>query len=153
MSADSKDWFYVCKSHLVAGFATPIVATAEPASNKDEKAKLEAEIEKVKAEYAAKEEKRKKDEKEKGKDGSWIPSVGGLISKAASGVVQAIQPAAAPAAVSSPSVAVTASEPKEFTLNRSFYQHRVALKQQAAMEKAKEQQWKTISFPSIPPTK
>ncbi|ORY83050.1 AAA-ATPase Vps4-associated protein 1-domain-containing protein [Protomyces lactucae-debilis] len=112
ISTDSKDWFYVCQSHLVAGFATPIAAPAAVAKP-DDKAKLEAEIAKVKKEYEAKEAQKKADKEKEEKGGSWMPSVGGLISKAASGVVQAIQPAATPTTMTPPA-AVVVPEPKDY---------------------------------------
>ncbi|KAI1617816.1 VPS4-associated protein 1 [Exophiala viscosa] len=65
ITPDSKDFFYVCPSHLTdRGFASPIVdAEAEAAKKKEEV--LDKEIEKVKQEY---EEKQRKKGKKKSKD-------------------------------------------------------------------------------------
>lgn len=68
ITSDSKDWFYVCPSHLKdTGFCTPKIDHAAIEARK--KKELEDEIERVKKEYEEKQKKKKeKAEKKEDKD-------------------------------------------------------------------------------------
>lgn len=137
MSTDSKDWFYCCAKHLKdPGCASPIVDAAV------EKGRLkQIEINKVKAEYELKQKKKTEakeaeEEKDKKKSTSWL-------SNPFSGTKEEKPKTPEP-------VVPPAPEPTEFALHRTMYQHRVNLKQQAAQQKARDAQWATLQFPSVP---
>ncbi|BFZ54304.1 hypothetical protein PYCC9005_001338 [Savitreella phatthalungensis] len=157
MSKDSKDWFYVCTAHLKQGFATPAVDEAAVAAAEKERQK-QAEIARVKAEYEAKQKaKRDKAKDDDGKDkdekkssgagiGGWINYLKGS-TESSSQDDKAKPTTASTSSVTSSNVA---PESKEWILHRTVYNHRCELKQQAAREKAKAEQWKQLQFPSAP---
>lgn len=143
MSTDSKDFFYCCPQHLKdKGFATPIIDKAEKDRLRDieiakvkaeyeEKQKRKAEKEKADADKAASE-----DDKKKSKS-SWLSNPFSSTKVEEKGKTPEGPVAPAP-------------DPKEFSLHRTLYLHRVNLKVQAAQQKARDAQWSSIQFPSVP---
>ncbi|MCJ1310249.1 hypothetical protein MMC25_003911 [Agyrium rufum] len=68
VTPDSKDFFYICRGHLLdRGFCSPIIDEAEAAAKKKQ-AELEKEIELVKKEYEEKLKRKKKGKEDKKKD-------------------------------------------------------------------------------------
>lgn len=150
MSTDSKDWFYCCAQHLKdPGLATPFVDQAAEAVRLKQ-----IEINRVKAEYeenkrrkadakeaadAAEKSKNEKDGKAKGSALGWIPNPFSGASNKDGDDKQKVEQVVTPT-----------PEPKDFVLHRTMYQHRVNLKLQAAQQKARDAQWATLQFPSVP---
>ena len=67
VTPDSKDFFYICPSHLKdRNFAVPTEEEAKALEERRKKEELDKEIEKIKAEYE--EKLKKKKDKKKGKD-------------------------------------------------------------------------------------
>lgn len=68
VTPDSKDFFYICPSHLKdRNFAVPTEEEAKALEERKKKEEMDKEIETIKAEYE--EKLKKKKEKKKGKDG------------------------------------------------------------------------------------
>lgn len=143
MSTDSKDWFYCCPAHLKdPGMATPVVDQAA------EKARLmQLEVAKIKAEHDQKEKRKElaKEEKEKEKtsaSSSWLSNPFSSFNNSSKETKAKPGP--------EPTMVPPTPEPKEFSLHRTLYQHRINLKQQAAQQKARDAQWSTLQFPTAP---
>lgn len=142
ITPDSKDFFYICASHLTdKGFASPIIdAEAEAARLKKEA--MDKEIAKIKAEYEEKQKKKKskkqekngkekdkkEDEDEKERD-EQIKSVTGKAddtSKADEG-------------------------PRTYSLQRNFYQMRIDRLRNIEQAKRNQERLKNPTlFPSVP---
>ena len=161
---DSRDWFYVCPSHLKnSNYATPVddASTSKDAPITDEE--LQKEIEAVKKEYAEKLKKRskkKKDgkKKEEKKDGKKVKDDDddGLLDQDDKNDEEERD-------VKIRSLEEKQKEAKEkekkdgeegpriFTLNRQTFNSRVAKLQAAAMAKKRQEQFKNPGFfPAVP---
>ncbi|KAK4641384.1 hypothetical protein QC761_502390 [Podospora bellae-mahoneyi] len=176
ITPDSKDWFYVCPSHLKdTGFCTPKIDHAAIEARK--KKELEDEIERVKKEYEEKQKKKKekaekkedkedKDDKDEKDDTKKTDDKD--KDKAAATVRSANSPASSsllPLAVSCRVPVLTVlqkkeetsaspaeeEEPRVFELKPTFFQQRLFKKRQAEIAKRNRERLRDPNyFPSVP---
>lgn len=152
---DSRDFLYVCPSHLqTTAFAKPVDRSPQPDDKKKEE--LDREIEAVKKEYEEKQRKRSEKKKKKGKkveekDGKKIKDddddFEGDERKEQDERDQKIKELEGKKAGES-----RADEgPRMFVLDRSIFQSRVNRLQQAQMAKRRQEQLRNPSFfPAVP---
>ncbi|KAK4195541.1 VPS4-associated protein 1 [Triangularia verruculosa] len=148
ITPDSKDWFYVCPSHLGdAGFCAPKIDHAAIEARK--KKELEAEIERVKKEYEERQQKKKekaekKDDKDgKDKDKEKKDEKEDDKEKTAAAVRSKKE--------DTPVSPTEDEEPRVFELKPTFFQQRLFKKRQAEIAKRNRERLRDPNyFPSVP---
>ncbi|VBB80648.1 Putative protein of unknown function [Podospora comata] len=148
ITSDSKDWFYVCPSHLKdTGFCTPKIDHAAIEARK--KKELEDEIERVKKEYEEKQKKKKekaekkedkddKDDKDEKDDTKKTDDKDKDKAAATKKEETSVSPA-------------EEEEPRVFELKPTFFQQRLFKKRQAEIAKRNRERLRDPNyFPSVP---
>ncbi|ESA42036.1 hypothetical protein GE21DRAFT_10577 [Neurospora crassa] len=154
ITADNKDFFYICPSHLKEpAFCTPKIDTEAIEARK--KKELEEEIERVKKEY---EEKKKKKEEEKGKeadkekekdkkDGEKSKDKDEKKDEKDQENSKGSRSTSREGTKSPP----VEEEPRIFELKPTFYQQRLLKKRQAEIAKRNRERLQDPTFfPSVP---
>ncbi|KAK3312708.1 VPS4-associated protein 1 [Apodospora peruviana] len=152
ITADNKDFFYVCPSHLKdPGFCTPKIDQAAIEARK--KKELEEEIERVKKEYEEKkkkkEEKEKKDKDKKDKDKKKDDKEKKEDDKKDDDKAESKEEVKTPPPVED-------EEPRVFELKATFYQGRLKKKRDAEIAKRQaeisKRNWERLQDPSLFPS-
>ncbi|KAI1375999.1 DUF1742-domain-containing protein [Hypoxylon crocopeplum] len=149
ITPESKDFFYVCPSHLKdRGFCSPIV-DQEAIAAKKKKKEMEDELERVKKEYEEKQRKKqekdgkKKEEKGKSKENEEKdPSKTEKEDESKPDDKDKADDKTQPK---------PEEEPRVFALQRTFYQQRLDRKRQSEMAKRNRERLSNPNyFPSVP---
>jgi len=147
ITADNKDWFYVCPAHLKdPGFCTPKVDQA--AIDARRKRELDEEIERVKKEYEEK-QKKKQEKEAKGDKKEQPEEKAGKDDKDGQKIQDKTEPTSQDGAATSP--AEDDEEPRVFELKSTFYQQRLNRKRQLEIAKRnRERMQDPTFFPTVP---
>ncbi|GAB7348071.1 hypothetical protein MBLNU459_g6102t1 [Dothideomycetes sp. NU459] len=155
ITPDSKDFFYVCPSHLKdRNFAVPTEDEAKALADRQKKEQLDKEIETIKKEYEEKmkkkKEKRKAKDKDKDKDEKNDKDKGANKAEAESDAQDEKDK-------DDKIKALTKEEPKAddgpriFRLQKHFYQQRLDKMRNAEIAKRNRERLRNpTSFPSVP---
>ncbi|KAK4175820.1 VPS4-associated protein 1 [Triangularia setosa] len=148
ITSDSKDWFYVCPSHLKdTGFCTPKIDHAAIEARK--KKELEDEIERVKKEYEEKQKKKK--EKAEKKDDTDEKDKDKKDEKDDAKKTDDKEKTAITKKEDTPVSPTEDEEPRVFELKPTFFQQRLFKKRQAEIAKRNRERLRDPNyFPSVP---
>ncbi|KAI1205063.1 DUF1742-domain-containing protein [Annulohypoxylon truncatum] len=153
ITPESKDFFYVCPSHLKdRGFCSPIIDQEAVAAKK--KREMEEELERVKKEYEEKQRKKKEKETNPPKDSDKTKDGEEKETKKddkKDGKKDDPKPDSKMDKAEDKTSPNPEEEPRVFSLQRTFYQQRLDKKRQVEMAKRNRERLNNPNFfPSVP---